>query len=405
MNNTRALLCSCVVLILAAPPAARAQRAQTLPAASPSVQSSALDARWSAWLGCWIPSSRRAASSETQLCIVPTADGRGVRRVTFAGDKAVLDETVIADGTPHAVTEATCTGTASSEWAQSGQRLFFSATSTCGAEPQMKSSGVSALVTPDQWLDVQVMTGGGRSEQVRTQRFWRSSDPSPAAVADALGHVVPVRVAVPAVTIADVLEASAKLSSVGVEAWLSESGARVPVDRRALLKLSDAHVDGSVIDLMVALAYPKKFEVSRAASGGPGFWAGGMEDAFYPYPAGWGYLADTYGLGYGTFGVPFFFGAGGYYFEPGGFYATPGVTPSTDATSHGQVVNGQGYTRIQSREPFRGTAVQTGSAQTASSSGGDSGSSGSTSSDSGGASPAGYSGGGGGSTGLTAVPR
>ncbi|MEQ1731210.1 MAG: hypothetical protein ABL982_22810, partial [Vicinamibacterales bacterium] len=77
--------------------------------------------------------------------------------------------------------------------------------------------------------------------------------------------------------------------------------------------------------------------------------------------------------------------------------------------THGQVVNGQGYTRVQPREAVRSTPLYQGGTQTASGSGGgsDSGSVGSagSGSESSGASPGGYSGGGGTATGLTAVPR
>ena len=133
------------------------------------------------------------------------------------------------------------------------------------------------------------------------------------------------------------------------------------------------------------------------------------------YPGQWGFLSSEYGLGYGAYGVPFFFGANGYYNQSGDIYFVPGVGGSmpVQETSHGQVVNGQGYTHVQVREPYRGTATASGgSGQSASSTGagadngGGASSSSSGSSGSSGVSSAGYSdGGGGSSTGLTAVPR
>ena len=184
----------------------------------------------------------------------------------------------------------------------------------------------------------------------------------------------------------------------------------MPVTRRELVQLSRAHVHGEVIDLMVALYYPKKFEVQRASSSGGGGSGLGMLSDFYP--GQWGLLSSEYGLGYGAYGVPFFFGANGYY-QPGDIYFIPGSggggsTPGQE--THGQVVNGQGYTRVQSREPYRGTATSSGgSGQSASSTGGNAdsggGASSAGSSGSSGVSSGGYSSGGGGSTGLTAVPR
>ena len=370
-----------------------------------------LDQRWSAWLGCWRPSSRSGGEDALQLCIVPTADGAGVRRVTFAGDREVLAETIVADGASQRSSEKDCAGTRQSRWSQSGTRLFLSSTLSCPNQPEVGTSGLSALISADQWLDVQVIKSRGRTEQTRVQRFWRSSDAPPAPVAGEVKALVSPRATLPRVVLSDVIEASDAVPPSAVEAWLSEGAIRVPVTRRELVKLSEAHVHGEVIDLMVALYYPKKFEVQRASSSGGGGFGLGMLSDFYP--GQWGLLSSEYGLGYGAYGVPFFFGANGYY-QPGDIYFIPGSgvsTPAQDAT-HGQVVNGQGYTRVQAREPYRGTATTSGgSGQTASGTGGsaDSGggasSSNAGSSGSSGVSSGGYSSDGGGSTGLTAVPR
>jgi hypothetical protein len=353
-----------------------------------------------------MPAARPGSTSDTQLCLVPGDDSRGVRMITFAGDREVLTETLVADGTPQAMTHDNCTGERVSRWAQGGSRLFFTSTLNCANEAAVRTAGLSAFVTPDQWIDIQVASVGGR-EQVRTRRFWRSSGMPPAPIADVVRQIVPVRPVMTGIAVDDVIEAGAAVPAAAVEAWLAESGSRVPVDRAGLLRLADAHVAENVIDLMVALAYPKKFEVRRSepSSGGSIFWGGPMLDGFYP--GEFGALADLYGFGFSPFGIGYFLGANGYY-QPGGFYYVPnaGGGGGAEDTTHGQVVNGQGYTRVQPREAYRGTAsAQDGSTQSSSGAGAAaSGGSGAGSSSSG-ASPSGYSGGGGSSTGLTAVPR
>ncbi|HUR32944.1 MAG TPA: hypothetical protein VM032_04060 [Vicinamibacterales bacterium] len=387
--------------LLTSVPCARAQATQT-PRVDPQ-HGAAGQSRWSAWLGCWTPSAR-SADADTLVCFVPDADGRGVRMLTFAGDREIAVESVVADGSPHPATEKGCTGERTSRWAAAGPRLFSSSTLICEGQPAITTSGISALLPADRWVDVQVATTGGR-EQVRTRRFWRSSAAPPAAVADVLRGLQPARAAAAALNADDVIEASRAVSATGVEAWLAESGARVPIDRRALLRLADAQVGSNVIDLLVALAFPGKFEVRRAASsGGGGFSGGSIIDG--DFPGEWGYLADVYGLGFGSFGVPYY-GANGYFaFQPGGYYYLPPAVGSGGGvdTEHGRAVNGQGYTRVQPREAYRGTASTQsgGGAQSAADSGSGGGSSSGGSS---GASPSGYSGGGGSSTGLSAVPR
>ena len=119
------------------------------------------------------------------------------------------------------------------------------------------------MVSPDQWLDIQTIKTNDRGEQTRVQRFWRSDSQPPASVAAALaGHPI-ARIKMAAPTVDDVIDAHNVVGASVIEAWLSEAAVRLPVARPELLRLSNAHVDGRVIDLMVAMAYPKKFEVRR----------------------------------------------------------------------------------------------------------------------------------------------
>ena len=373
-------------------------------------QGSPVSDPWTPWLGCWTPDARTITGAQAQLCVVPAPDGRGVRRLTFADNREILAETMVADGSRQPVSETGCSGSRTSHWAMTGPRLFSSSTLNCTGEPELRIAGISALVASDRWVEVHVSDTGGR-EQVRTRRYWRSSGAPPAPIADVVRGLTTARVPRSSLSADDVIEASREVAAIGVEAWLVESGVRVPIGRRTLVRLSDAKVGNNVIDLLVALAFPRKFEVRRTGigSGGSNLFSGSWLDGYGP--AEWGDLADIYGFGFGSFGVPYYLGYNGYY-QPGSYHdvaGSGGGGGASDNATHGQVVNGQGYTRVQPREPYRGTAAaQGGGSSTASSAGADSGGGGSGSgggASSGGASPSGYSGGGGTSTGLTAVPR
>ena len=71
---------------LLAAPAARAQSPLSVDAA-----------RWSPWLGCWMPAATSRADSGTQVCIVPTADGRGVRMLLGISRHGNLESTEAPD--------------------------------------------------------------------------------------------------------------------------------------------------------------------------------------------------------------------------------------------------------------------------------------------------------------------
>ncbi|HEY7699649.1 MAG TPA: hypothetical protein VIE88_14600, partial [Vicinamibacteria bacterium] len=116
---------------------------------------------------------------------------------------------------------------------------------------------------------------------------------------------------------------------------LLERKGRFPLDSEALLRLSEAAVPASVIDLMVAVTFPERFSVERESGGG-----GGM---------GWGYP------GYdpffdAAFAYPYYFAPFGYYYwyAPYPIYGPPVGAP---AASVGRAVEGRGYTRVTRVEP------------------------------------------------------
>jgi hypothetical protein len=185
-------------------------------------------------------------------------------------------------------------------------------------------------------------------------------------------------------SIEDIIEASAKVQSEALEAALDEANARFTVNSRVLKQLADNGVASNVIDLLVAQAYPEKFEVQRGVSswgtssstsyGSAGFGSSSlymgstlypspMYDPFYSsyyyyspfaYPYYWG---PSYSYRYGS---PFYrnyynynyygFSGPGYYYggvpaPSGGGTAQPGSADSRGGD--GVVVNGRGYTRVR----------------------------------------------------------
>ncbi|MEQ1890457.1 MAG: L-seryl-tRNA(Sec) selenium transferase, partial [Alphaproteobacteria bacterium] len=69
---------------------------------------------------------------------------------------------------------------------------------------------------------------------------------------------------------------SGALPADGVQAAISEAPTPYRLNARALIAMADAGVGDRVIDLMVGVTYPAKFEVRRATSGGFGGGGGGI---------------------------------------------------------------------------------------------------------------------------------
>jgi hypothetical protein len=430
----------------------------------------ALDSRWTPYVGCWTIVQDQYGQSApvpagTMVCVRPS--GRfGVAVTTTVDGKNVLEQTIVADGSPQPLSKADCTGTYISNWSRDGERLFTRVELECANGPKRNVSGITLLAN-DQWIDAQATVVDGNSD-VRVRRYRRASDPS---------TTVPAAAAAP-LSIEDVIEGNKQVQSEALEAALYEVNQRFPVDRQVLTQLADNGVSRSVIDLMVAQAYPEKFQVDRdvyasmpstsaTASYGGGASIGSssvymgssaypfpMYDPFYSsyyyyspfaYPYYWGpyysyRLGSPYYRNYYNYNNYYGFPGSGNYYGGGssgssGGNALPGSPDS--AGGNGVVVNGRGYTRVRpsgssnssgggdsatptSRSPSSTRGVRSvggrssgnssgssGTASSGSSSSSSSGSSGSSGASSGGNSSGstGGSSSGGGGGGRTAQPR
>ena len=413
-------------------------------AASASAQS-ATDSRWTPWLGCWdlvvenardgsptadLPRPQRGSTTrgdlQPRVCVEP-ADGGGATFRTTVGDRTPIVQTIVADGSARSIADGECTGTQHAEWSHDGLRIFSRAELTCkGDTGPRRVSGLAILGAGSTWIDVQSVVVNGR-DTYRVRRYRRQ--PSADSTTAQPGHRL---------TLDDVKEASAKVTPHTLEAALVETNSSFALSGQRLIDLENARVPEQVIDLMVALSYPKKFVVERTARAdtGPAPLFGdpfGFDGAFgYPlWSDGFGLYSPFYGPYSSYYYSPFAYRSLGYspYFSVGGggFVvidpdAVGGGAPNRPSGS-GRVVDGLGYTRVRPRESEPTGSTQTsvsgisassagssssgGGGSTVSSqgfsSGGSSGSSsGGGSSSSGGGSS---SSGGGGDGGRTAQPR
>jgi hypothetical protein len=408
---------------------------------------SAFDSRWNPYLGCWTVLQSQSAPSAplpsgTMVCVRPSGRS-GVAITTTVDGKNVLEQTIVADGSAQPLSQGDCSGTQISNWSRDGERLFTKVELECANRPKRSVSGITLLAN-GQWIDAQATVIDGNSD-VRVRRYRRSSD----------SYTGPAGMTTMPLSVEDIIEASAKVQSEALEAALDEANARFELNSRILTQLADNGVSPSVIDLMVAQAYPERFEVQRGAStwGSSSSYASGsvgsssvfmgstmypfpMYDPFYTsyyyyspfaYPYYWG-PGYTYRYGspfyrnyynYNYYGVPaptYYYG-GGSSGGGGGRNAQPG---SADAPGGNATITGRGYTRVRpsgSDSSGSGESAAPSSRSSGSTRGGrsvgssDSGASSSSSSSSGssGASSGGTSSGGGGGNsgggGRTAQPR
>ena len=189
----------------------------------------------------------------------------------------------------------------------------------------------------------------------------------------------------------DLIEAVGQVGPEAVEALVYERGEAFRPNADMLVRLADAGVPGSLIDLVVALSYPGRFEVKSGSVDEltPG-------NAYAAVPMGYGvssrysfwnpYFYDPYYSGYGRWGMsPYSYGYGGYgyggYGYRSGYYYRPTtvvVQPTGSLRYPGSMVKGQGYTRGGSRSGGSSSSGSSGGASASSGSSGSRGSSGSS---------------------------
>jgi len=337
-----------------------------LAAGTAGAQQASAGPRWQGWLGCWAPAPSADAVFETPasgmfVCISPTSNPDVVNFTTIENGKTLSQRTVDASGTEQPITGDKCSGAQRAKWSEDGRRVFLSAAATCDGL-RTATSAILSMTPSGEWLDVRGANAAG-TENVRVARYRDAGLPStvPAEIATALSGrgmaAENARIASgSSVSTAAVIEASRAAAPAVVQAWLLELGQRFALDAATLQQLAKAGVAGKVTDAMVAVSYPKAFQVARAERRGtavddasyrgrrvaafvdrdPWLWGGSGYGVYGYSPYGYGYGYSPYGYGYSN---------GGYY---GGYYSPPIIIVNGGTQTpaqHGQVVKGRGYTQ------------------------------------------------------------
>lgn len=393
-----------------------------LPTTASSAQSSS--SRWDAWIGCWQPVSDAAT---TVTCVLPGESPEMAQLVTYAGDSVVQRTTITANGVSRALEVEGCSGSEIARFSDDGSQVFLNGEVRCGDGPVQATSGLIAISETGQWLDVHVVrVGEQRDLRVRRSRHIQDLAAVPAGVRVDLaaygraGWAARVAAARP-VSLPRVTETSAAVDERVVEAWLLESsrdGSRMePMDAKGLARLEDARVPTRVIDAMVALSYPERFQVALTGAGtgevsqvsepassrtggayGRGYGSTPMYGDFLAYSYGRQAMCMNYACYLYYSDRPYLYGLGGWNsyggwgMYPGWGYGgpvtvivrptTPGGGGGGSPTSGGRVVKGRGYTpssgatggtaqpRAESVSPSSGGAASTSSGSSTSSSSG-----------------------------------
>ena len=326
------------------------------------------DARWLPLTGCWQPLAPIAEDGseapETELLCVTTNAQGGVDMNSYEGTELLGTVTMFADGQSRSVEREGCTGSESAQFAEDRRFITVQNDYTCEGELEGRTAGLIAMVTPYEWINVQVFDADGE-DAAGVMRYTRADD----QVVEAAGITVDgdralavsrARMAVAReLTVGDIIAASTVVHPKALEAWVVEQGDLMPVDADDLMRMAKANVPESVIDMAVATSHPTRFAIQQGQQ------VEGRSDRYDRrrrrlgfFPGSFGYLGWTrhggYGYGYGfspyayssLYGYGYGYGGYGY----GNYYGSYGyrpviVVPNNTRNNGGRAINGRGYSR------------------------------------------------------------
>ena len=291
---------------------------------------------WTAWYGCWEAADAMGGDGSFLVCFDPLEDASGVEIRTIVEGEVAAVERIVADGIPVAAEDEGCVGERFASWSQDRHRVFIGSELACGEGLIRRTSGVMALTRDgNEWLEIHAVESGDREPALGVRRFVPAS---PATVAEqgiepadrGLGLAVRTARATHAGPLTEdaVVEVVEVAGAPVARALITELGHPFEMSTAVARGLLERGVPADVLDVMVAVTYPHRFEIAGASweaaeqvraelprttrAAAP--WSG---PAVY---SPWGYSPWRHGWYYGSsFGYSPFGWGGGYWggFGPG----------------------------------------------------------------------------------------
>ena len=231
--------------------------------------------------------TRRNRSTPASCRIAGTT---GVQQLTIARGKVTGRRRLIANGANNSFDENGCHGTRAVEWASTGRRVYIHSNYTCDVGLAGTSSGVLAITSTGNWLEVEtVHAGQGLIEHVDQWRDAGMPSSLPSEVFNSLesrrmtSTTARASAAAP-LTVADVIDALHHVDSSAVRTLIVASGQQFSLNGNEVAALFRANVPRGVLQAMVAWT-------PQPGAEGPGY----DPDAYLRATAGMNYATGAAG--------------------------------------------------------------------------------------------------------------
>jgi hypothetical protein len=342
-----------------------------LQGAAPQAQE---DSRWLPWLGCWEPAGETPEDgAEILVCVQPVAGG--VEISTLADGEVMGVERIQADGAAQPAAEGGCEGTREARWSADSRRVYVLSDLRCAEGVHRTTSGVFSITGGgENWTEIHAVRSGDRQPVLAVRSFHPASPATLARHDHTLSPELDHRdlairtarmAAASALDVEDVQEAVDLAGAELASALVVEMGYGFDLDAATLRALSEQGMPADVMDMMVAVTWPERFqieaghpelEVQTAARDDrrryrpwPGSVVGlGYGRSFRSCGIGARFCYDPFYHGLYSFGSPFGAGYWGPGFFPGGVryvYVTPPQVRDRGRVSPAGYTSGGGTAR------------------------------------------------------------
>lgn len=228
---------------------------------------------WTAWYGCWEAADTMGEEGSFLVCFHPLADGSGVEIRTILEGEVAAVEQMVADAVPISAEDGGCVGERFASWSQDGHRVFVGSELVCGEGVTRHTSGVMAMTRDGvEWLEIHAVKAGDRDPALGVRRFVPAS---PSVVSDQgiepadRGMELAVQTArsthARPLTWDAVAEAVEVAGAPVSRALITELGHPFDMSTAAARDLLERGVPSDVLDVMVAVTYPERFEIAGAS--------------------------------------------------------------------------------------------------------------------------------------------
>jgi hypothetical protein len=338
----------------------------------------ATDGRWLAFMGCWQPVTESTTRDVpvALVCLQPIVGDIGIEMVSVQNGEISARRTIRADRQRYDSSQAGCAGWDRGDFSAQPGRVFLTSEYVCDSDVTRTTTGLLAMVSSEEWVEVKVVTIGDGEPLTWVTRYELATQTDAEAAgfgeiaADRAMAVRSARIAAARISVDDVIEASSYVHAEGVSAWVAERNAPLELDADELVRMADANVPEDVIDMVIAVTYPSRFAVAREsdrsdADRDPAYGSRGYAGRYQPFFGSsfyspFGYYSpfgfySPFGYSYGYGSSRYGYGGYGYGYGYGGY--VPVVIQSDRQDRGGRVINGQGYRRTRSSSATQGRSA------------------------------------------------